>query len=101
MLSKDEILAYLKKLKPILQKEGIEKIGLFGSFAKDNADLLSDIDIVIKTNNTFIKKYKSINGFLYLDNLRENIKRRFNRNVDICDESGLKNKEIIKDSIYV
>ena len=101
MLSKDDILAYLKELKPTLQKEGIEKIGLFGSFAKDSADLLSDIDIVIKTNNTFIKKYKSINAFLYLDKLRENIKKRFNRDVDICDESGLKNKDIIKDSIYV
>ena len=33
-VSKEKILAFLKELKPSLQKEGIKKIGLFGSYAK-------------------------------------------------------------------
>ena len=34
MLTKDEILDYLKEIKPKLQEDGIIKLGLFGSFAK-------------------------------------------------------------------
>jgi len=101
MLSKNDILSYLKELKPKLHNDGIEKVGLFGSFAKDSADLFSDIDLVIKTSEKFIKKYSSIKSFLYIEELREDIQNKFKRDVDICDESGLKNKDILKDAIYV
>ena len=101
MLSKDLILDYLKNLKFKLKEDGIDEIGLFGSFAKDNADLYSDIDIVINTNKNFVKRYRGIDAFIYLDELRENIRKTFKRKVDICDKSGLKNKNILKEAIYV
>jgi len=96
MITKESILEYLKSIKPKLQKDGIEKIGLFGSFVKDKNDLLSDIDIMIKTSNTFVKKFKGIKAFIYLEELRKDLQNRFKRDVDICDESGLKDKKIDK-----
>lgn len=95
-----EILKYLQEIKTSLLDDGIEKIGLFGSFAKDKADLYSDIDIVIKTTPRFIKKHEGIKGFLFLEELRENLRDKFHRDVDICDEAGLRQKDIIKGAIY-
>jgi len=100
MLKKEEILEFLGSIKDELRQNGIEKVGLFGSFAKDSADLLSDIDIVIKTSDYFVKKNRGIRGLLYLDDLKRRIKNRFYRDVDICDESGLKNKKVLSEAIY-
>ncbi|WP_457596953.1 nucleotidyltransferase family protein [Hydrogenimonas sp.] len=99
-MEREEILSYLSHIKQNLQKEGIEKIGLFGSYAKGEADLYSDIDIVIKTTPLFIQKHEGIKGFLFLEELRKSLEKRFCKEVDICDESGLKRKEILKEAIY-
>ena len=99
MLTKESILKYLKSIKPKLQKDGIEKIGLFGSFAKDQADLYSDIDIAIQTSEKFTKKFRGIKAFLYLEDLKKSINQKLHRKIDICDESGLKDK--LKEVIYV
>lgn len=57
MPNKDEILDYLRSLKPELQEIGINKIGLFGSYAKGTNDIASDIDITIESNaDVIIKK---------------------------------------------
>jgi hypothetical protein len=99
-MQKKQILSYLSDIKSTLMQNGIERIGLFGSFAKDQEDLYSDIDIVIKTTPVFIKKFDGVKGFLFLEDLRKNLENKFHRPVDICDESGLKHKSIIKDAIY-
>jgi len=99
-MQKEHILDYLKNIKNELIENGIEKIGLFGSFAKGKADLYSDIDIVIKTTPVFVKKFDGIKGFLFLEDLRQKLQKQFHRQVDICDEAGLKHKNIIEDAIY-
>jgi len=99
-MQKEQILSYLSNIKSTLMQNGIERIGLFGSFAKDKEDLYSDIDIVIKTTPVFVKKFDGIQGFLFLEDLRKNLENKFHRQVDICDESGLKHKNIIEDAIY-
>ena len=55
---KEPILLYLKELKLSLENEGIAELGLFGSFAKDEATIYSDIDVLIKTTKAFWDKYK-------------------------------------------
>ena len=48
-MTKDEILITLEKEKPYLQeKYGVEKIGLFGSYARNEATQESDIDIYVE-----------------------------------------------------
>ncbi len=99
--TKEDILHYLSLIKPRLEHDGIEKIGLFGSFASDRADVLSDIDLVIKTTNQFVVQNRGVKAFLYLEDLRNQLKKEFKREVDLCDESGLKDKSIIESAIYV
>lgn len=101
---KEPILRYLKELKPKLEKEGITEIGLFGSFAKDEATIYSDIDIFIKTTDEFRKKHLGFAGFGFLEDLRQDIAKHFDKEVDLCDITGIKEDkraEFFKGAIYV
>jgi predicted nucleotidyltransferase len=99
MIQKEEILSYLNQNKDLFQKQfNIEKIGIFGSFSRNEQTENSDIDIIIEmpqgTLDIFEKK----------QNLHNLLKSNFNREIDICRERSIKPlfKEIIlKDVIYV
>ena len=48
-MSIDEVLALLRAHKPVLQKRfGVLDLALFGSFARDSANVNSDIDILVR-----------------------------------------------------
>jgi uncharacterized protein len=100
LMKKEEILNKLKELKPIYQKEGLEIVGLFGSYAKDNETEYSDIDIAYKLNyEEFSKKY--VGGFsklLRIDSIKDELKSIFKKEIDFVPDS---NKKILKDIIYV
>ena len=102
---KEPILLYLKELKPSLQKEGISEIGLFGSFAKDEATIYSDIDVFIRTTKAFWDKYEGGCGAAcFLDDFRVKIAKHFKKEVDLCDLSGLKEDrmaDFLEGAIYV
>lgn len=46
-MRRDEILAKLRALKPWLAQQGIARVRLFGSYARDEAHLDSDIDLLV------------------------------------------------------
>jgi len=90
---------FLKEHKSTLKKEyNLSKIGLFGSFARDEQTEKSDIDIILefesKTSNIYDKKIK----------LEQFLISRFNRNVDLCREKYIKphiKEYVLKEAIYV
>ena len=91
-MTKKEIINFLRANKEYLRKKFyVKKIGLFGSFARDEATEESDIDIVVDMppsfDNFFALKYF----------LEEKLKRR----VDLGRESQLRLyiKEKIKNEI--
>ena len=103
MMRKEQILNYLADIKVDLSKNGIEKIGLFGSFARDNADKLSDIDIAIKIKKSYLEDHDVWEYFKLIDTIKRGLLSKFSRNVDIYDldsSSDIKNT-IDKDIIYV
>ena len=51
--SKDDIIAYLKEIKPHFQDD-IKELALFGSFAKNTQTPYSDIDIAITQQTDFL-----------------------------------------------
>jgi len=74
----------------------IEKIGLFGSYARDEATINSDVDICIKTDYT---------DLFALVHLKEDLKNILNADIDIVRvrekmNPYLKNR-IEKEAIYV
>lgn len=99
MIKTEEILAFLKERKYELFSEyHLIKIGLFGSFARNEATEESDIDLIIEfepnTLNLMEKKLR----------LKSMIKQQFNREVDLCREKYIKpyfKSEILKSVIYV
>ncbi len=92
-MNKQEILEYLKsQQEQYSEKFGIKFIGLFGSFARDEADDESDIDILYE-----IKKDKKLSMFAYLKLLNE-LENNFHKKVDLVRERTLKPQ--IKDYIY-
>lgn len=49
MSTKDEVLSQLQQVKPVLVSEyGLKRIGIFGSFARNEQNNDSDIDIIIE-----------------------------------------------------
>ena len=99
MNTKEEILHFLHiNYQDIKNKYHLTRLGIFGSFARDEQREDSDVDILIKieegTQNIHDLK-TSLNKYLSLS---------FERSVDIAREKYLKSyaKELIlKDTIYV
>ena len=58
-MTKTEIVSVLQELKPRYTKEGFVILGLFGSYAKDEATSSSDVDILYDLDEgLYLQKYK-------------------------------------------
>ena len=102
--TKNEILSFLKQLKPELASQGIISLGLFGSMAKETNNEASDIDIVYETSDFFLEKHKGWSAFTYLNTqLRNKVEKHFQTHVDMFDlnsASPFKDK-VKKEAFYV
>lgn len=85
----------LKKLKPILEKNyKVKTIGLFGSFAKNEANEDSDVDILVQFSEDI--------GWEFVD-LKQFLEENLEREVDLVTVEALKpelKEEILRDVIY-
>ena len=97
-MTKVFILDFLKKHKSEYFKEyGVTKIGLFGSYAREEATASSDIDIAIE----MLDEKKSLSTFF---SLKRELEQAFKTKVDLGIESALKpiaKERILKEIIYV
>lgn len=99
MSTKEEILQFLKNNKVFLrEKFFLTKIGLFDSFARGDQKSDSDVDILVEleegTKNIFDLEF----------DLKELLKKKFSREVDLVREKYIKSyfkPFILKDAIYV
>lgn len=96
-MTKEYILEVLKKNKPLLEeKYGVEKIGLFGSYATNNATDESDIDIFVK-----LKEYK----FRKIAGLWNFLENTYHKKVDLFREKtnshGAMYEYIKKETIFI
>jgi uncharacterized protein len=99
MLSKSEILSYLEENRPMFaDKYHLSKLGLFGSYARNDFSENSDIDIIIEFDSS------ATHIFQYKYELREILKQQFKKEVDLCREKSIRSQLkpfILKDTIYV
>ncbi len=96
-LDRNSILAYLKSIKPDLKKKGIVTIALFGSYAKGDTSVYSDIDIAIKKEREFLKRFSPYDYFSTLNALRNDLVGHFHRPIEIFDlDSASPIKNIIE-----
>ena len=89
MIDRQVILDKLRELKPILIRDySVKEIGLFGSYASDDAHEESDIDLLIELDKPIGWKFFSLE--IYLEKV-------FGRKIDLVTKSAL--RERLKDDI--
>ena len=96
-MDKSDILQYLKEhYQEFQDKYQIKQIGIFGSYARDEATKDSDVDICIKTEHT---------DLFALVHLKEDLKQLFKTDIDIVRVRDKMNPylkhRIDKEAIYV
>lgn len=99
MFSRTDILNYLRENKTYFKtKYDVIKIGIFGSYAREEQTEKSDIDIIVEfeenVENLYDKKFE----------LRECLISKFKTRIDLCREGAIKpifKSIILKDAIYV
>ncbi|SFV62934.1 hypothetical protein MNB_SV-14-643 [hydrothermal vent metagenome] len=96
-MTQEQILNYLSKHKDRFQKlYSVNKIGIFGSYARNEATPNSDIDIVVDLKNSTMFGLVAI---------KEDIEEYFKTHVDIVQirdrMNGLLKERIEKEAIYV
>jgi predicted nucleotidyltransferase len=95
----NQIMIYLQNNKDRLKREyHLTKIGVFGSVARDDYNLKSDIDLIVEFEENTPDLYS------IKQNLRNEIGNKFKRPVDICREKYLNpffKKRLISEARYV
>lgn len=67
--TKEEILSIISVNKKKIRRFGVNKIGLFGSYARGQSDVNSDVDILVQ----FSPKKKTFRNFVALAELLESL----------------------------
>ncbi len=97
MTTSEEIFSQLSDLKKELAKKySVKKIGIFGSFARDDANERSDVDILVEYNES--------PGFFEFIELEDYLKEKLGRNVDLATKNALKpsiRKRVLSEIRYV
>lgn len=81
MLTREQIVQRLREERPYLAAEfGVGKIGLFGSYAEDQANQASDIDLVVEFERPI--------GFRFFE-LADHLESILGRQVDVLTPAGI------------
>jgi hypothetical protein len=85
MLNTEKILELMQENQKKIEKYGVKKIGLFGSFVNNKQKSNSDTDILVE----FKKGKKTFDNYM---DLKFFLEKLFNRNVDLVIKDALKLK---------
>ena len=102
-MNKEFILNYLANVKLKYQEEGFLIKALFGSYARDEANATSDIDILVEATPEFANKY-GFNAIKRIFEIQAEISNALGIKVDLADSTGMGKtgqKFIIDRAIYV
>ena len=98
MTTKDNIIAALKYYKPEFLKFGVQNIGLFGSYMRNEQSDKSDIDLLID----FDPDQENFDNYMGVYDMLEKIFK--NEKVEVVTKNGLSKyigPKILKDVMYV
>jgi len=95
-LTQNQIISLLRAEKSYLTKEfGVVNIGLFGSFARGQSGMDSDIDLIVELTEP---------RFDYLAGLQVYLEKKFRRKIEIIRKGNRANSRFVqrveKDTIY-
>jgi predicted nucleotidyltransferase len=99
-----KILGQIKSIKETLKSDGFIIDGIFGSYARDESTVKSDLDLLYHLDNKFYEKYKGFIGFKKIDEIKEYISEQVNVKIDLAPKNNLSKtakKYILGEVIYV
>ncbi len=97
MTTKEYILLKMKQQKRELRNLGIVKIGLFGSYVREEQSRKSDIDILVE----FEPEKENFDNYMSVYDMLENLFK--NQKVEIITKNGLSpyiGPQILKEVVY-
>lgn len=89
-MTRDEVLAKLRELKPWLQAQGIGRVRLFGSYARDEARPDSDIDLIVELTKPLGLDYFRI---------EEKLSEKLGAKVEMTTDAALRNRIIRRNAL--
>ena len=99
MINKETILLFLKNHKDDFNlKYKIVTLGIFGSFARDEQNDKSDIDLIVEFEENTAELFEKKQA------IKEILKAQFERDVDVCRIKYIKpyfKQQILNTAIYV
>jgi uncharacterized protein len=81
-ISSEQILAFIESHKSDLQKFGVHKLGLFGSYVRNEQTISSDIDLLVE----YIPGEKSFDNFV---SLIDYLEASFGKEVELVTSESL------------
>ena len=103
-MDENDIIKKIKYIKKELKEDGFIIDGIFGSYAKNEQTKSSDIDILYHLEDKFLEEYEGFLGFKKLEEIKDYLRKKLNKNVDFAPIDNLSNtakKYILKEVIYV
>lgn len=93
-----ETLQLLQEFKTqLFAVDSIQILGVFGSIARGQADVHSDLDLLY-TQNGFFEKYQGLKALNRLEEIREEMEMALHRSVDLIYREGLPQE--MSESVY-
>ena len=87
-MSQQSILQKLRQLKGRYEAEGFIILGLFGSYAREEQNECSDIDILYEVRKSFVEKY-GFSAVSKIEEIRKELALALGKTVDLASRSGL------------
>lgn len=85
----------LEREKESIRSFGVSELGIFGSFARNEQKVTSDVDVLVELQRETFRDYMGLLGFL---------ERLFGRKVDLVMKDTIKpliRDRILRETIYV
>jgi uncharacterized protein len=98
MTSKDYIISTIHTHKDLLEKMGIQRVGIFGSYVRNSQSHSSDIDILLD----FYPEQETFDNYMAICDYLENLFK--NEKLDIVTKNGLSphiGPKILEEVLYV
>ncbi len=84
-----EIVAKLRQVKSLLKEEGFLIDGIVGSYARNEQNDESDVDILYHVEEPFVKQHRGFTAFTRIVEIRDMLSRMLGKKVDLIATRGL------------
>jgi len=105
-LTRETVINVVKNLAKEESQDGLEIVGIFGSYARNTPNEFSDVDIAYKIDHSlFSQKYKDgFSKLLKIEEIKELLQERLHHKVDLVSLNGSNEKlqaNMLKEMVYV